>query len=60
MNDKSPTKSMLKRLAARIKEIESNAIDQAMKEFLPKGAKRPKSILKKSKGGIVKKNKRGY
>lgn len=66
MNDKSPTKSLMKRLEARIKKIESDAIDQAMEEFVPKGYKKEniRSLLgfkknKKSKGGIVKKNKGG-
>jgi hypothetical protein len=60
MNDKSPNQSMLKKLEAKIKKIESNAIDQAMKEFVPKGYKKENirslfNFKKKAKGGIVKK-----
>ena len=40
MNDKTPTKSLMKRLEARIKQIQLNAVDQAMKEFVPKGYKK--------------------
>tara|TARA_Y100000310_G_C20313627_1_gene637387 strand:- start:30 stop:197 length:168 start_codon:yes stop_codon:yes gene_type:complete len=51
MNDKTPTKSLMKRLEARIKQIQLNAVDQAMKEFVPKGYKKEniRSLLGKKK-----------